>query len=62
MVGRLGYSIKEVAQLKPLQGWNIVVNAKAARLLFQRYAVARDKTNTQVYFQLNYGLERCQTQ
>ncbi len=52
-VGRLDYSIKESRSTQTIAGLEYRGQCCwAARLLFQRYAVARDKTNTQVYFQL----------
>lgn len=52
-VGRLDYSIKEKRSTQSIAGIEYKGECCwAARLLFQRYAVASEKTNSRVYFQL----------
>ncbi|MDO5667520.1 MAG: LPS-assembly protein LptD [Alcaligenaceae bacterium] len=52
-VGRLDYSIKEKRSTQTIAGVEYKGECCwAARVLFQRYAVAREKTNSRVYFQL----------
>lgn len=52
-VGRLDYSIKESRSTQSILGVEYKGECCwAARVLFQRYAVAREKTNSRVYFQL----------
>lgn len=53
MVGRLDYSIRESRSTRSLVGLEYKGECCwAARVLFQRYAVAREKTDSRVYFQL----------
>lgn len=52
-VGRLDYSIRESRSTQSIVGLEYKGECCwAARVLFQRYAVAREKTNSRVYFQL----------
>ncbi|WP_432786845.1 LPS-assembly protein LptD [Oligella sp. MSHR50489EDL] len=52
-VGRLDYSIKESRSTQSIAGIEYRSNCCwSARVLFQRYAVAREKTNSRVFFQL----------
>lgn len=52
-VGRIDYSIKERRSTQSIVGVEYRGECCwAARLMFQRYAVARDKTNSRVFFQL----------
>ena len=52
-VGRLDYSIRESRSTQSIVGIEYKGECCwAARVLFQRYAVAREKTNSRVYFQL----------
>ncbi len=52
-VGRLDYSIKESRSTQSIVGVEYKGECCwAARVLFQRYAVAREETNSRVYFQL----------
>ena len=52
-VGRLDYSIRESRSTQSIVGLEYKGECCwAARVLFQRYAVAREETNSRVYFQL----------
>ncbi|CAM5183689.1 LPS-assembly protein LptD [Oligella ureolytica] len=52
-VGRLDYSVRESRSTQSIVGLEYKGECCwAARVLFQRYAVAREKTNSRVYFQL----------
>ncbi len=53
MVGRLDYSIRESRSTQSIVGLEYKGECCwAARILFQRYAVAREETDSRVYFQL----------